>query len=139
MRLTNRNRLLATAVLCAGLTGLAYAAPPVEKTQGDVRYVSGGIGLDESTEMKAMESQYSLSLIFAEQDNGKADYLANIPVTITDAQGKTVLSVNTDGPYLLVQLPPGSYAVTASHGGAPKTNRVTVGQGHGDKVTFDWR
>lgn len=139
MRLINRNRLLAAALLCAGLTGLASAAPPVEKTQGDVRYVSGGIGLDESTQMKSMESQYSLALTFAEQVNGKADYLANIPVTITDAQGKTVLSVNTDGPYLLVQLPPGSYAVTASHGGAPKTNRVTVAQGHGDRVVFDWR
>ena len=88
MRLTNRNRLLAAAVLSAGLTGLAQAAPPAEKTQGDVRYVSGGIGLDESTEMKSMESQYSLALTFAEQDNGKADYLANIPVTITDAQGR---------------------------------------------------
>jgi hypothetical protein len=139
MQLRNRNRLLAAAVLCAGLTGLAHAAPPVEKTQGDVRYVSGGIGLDESTQMKSMESQYSLALTFAEQANGKADYLANIPVTITDAQGRTVLSVNTDGPYLLVQLPPGSYSVTASHGGVPKTNHVTVGQGHGDRVVFDWR
>jgi hypothetical protein len=132
----------ALLALCisAGFTGLANAAPPVEHAQGDVRYVMGGIGLDESQEMKRMESQYSLSVTFAEQNNGKADYLADIPVTIRNASGQTVLSVNTDGPYLLVQLPPGSYEITASHGGTPKSSHFTVGAGtHGDKVVFDWR
>ena len=114
-------------------------AAPVEKSQGDVRYVMGGIGLDESQQMKSMESQYSLSVTFAEQNNGKADYLADIPVTIRNSSGQTVLSVNSDGPYLLVQLPPGSYDITASHAGMPKTSHFTVAAGsHADKITFDW-
>ena len=140
MRSINQTRA-ALAALCvsAGFAGVAHAAPPVEKSQGDVRYVMGGIGLDESQEMKSMESQYSLAVTFAEQDNGKADYLADIPVTIRNSSGQTVLSVKSDGPYLLVKLPPGSYDITASHAGTPKTDHFTVGSGsHADKVVFDW-
>jgi len=141
MRLINRNRaVLAAFALSAGLTGLAVAAPPVEKTQGDVSYIMGGIGLDESQQMKAMESQYSVAITFAMQQSGKADYLADIPVTITNSQGQTVLSVKSDGPYLLAKLPPGSYEIKASHDGSPKTSHVQVGAGtHADQVVFDWR
>jgi hypothetical protein len=141
MRLINGKRaVLAAFALSAGMTGLAMAAPPVEKTQGNVSYIMGGIGLDESQQMKAMESQYSVAITFAEHDQGKADYLADIPVTITNAQGQTVLSVKSDGPYLLAKLPPGSYEITASRGGQPKSNHVQVGPGtHADQVVFDWR
>jgi hypothetical protein len=106
--------------------------------QGSIRYVTGGIGKDESDAMKAMESNYSLSLTFAVQRDGKAEYLANVPVTIRDGKGNTVFSLDNDGPYLLVALPAGSYDVSASHGGQVKSHHVTVGSGHADRVTFDW-
>ena len=140
MRFINGKRaVLAAFALSAGLTSAAFAAPPVQQTQGNVTYIMGGIGIDESQQMKSMESQYSVAITLAAQDSGKADYLADIPITITNASGQTVLSVKSDGPYLLAKLPPGSYEVTASHAGAPKSSHIQVGPGtHATQVVFDW-
>jgi hypothetical protein len=124
--------------LSASASVFAQSLPP-EQTQGNIRYITGGIGKDESEAMKAAESNYSVSLTFAVQRDGKAEYLANVPVTIRDASGNTVFSISNDGPYLLVSLPAGSYDVSASHDGQVKSKRVTVGsKGHADRVTFDW-
>ncbi|MEJ2320765.1 MAG: carboxypeptidase regulatory-like domain-containing protein, partial [Gammaproteobacteria bacterium] len=37
-----------------------------------------------------------------------------------------ILEAYTGGPYLLVQLPPGDYEVTATHLGVPKTQAIKV-------------
>ncbi len=140
--MSKRSMQMAKGVLCAlGASVLltALADPLSEHSQGSVRYVTGGIGKDESDAIKSMEAQYSLTLTFAQQLSGKADYLANVPVTIRDDQGRTVFSLSNDGPYLLVKLAPGSYDISASYSGQMKTQRVTVGSGHNQaRVAFEW-
>jgi opacity protein-like surface antigen len=141
MKKFTKKNACAFLIACAASAGaFAQSAMPPEQTQGNVRYVTGGIGKDESEAMKAAESTYSISLVFAVQRDGKADYLANVPVTIRDTSGNTVFSLSNDGPYLLVKLPAGSYDVSASHDGQVKSQHVTVGPaGRADhRLTFDW-
>ena len=123
----------------AGILSTAQAGLPPVQQQGSVQYVSGGIGLDESEAMKAAAKDYPLALTFAAQRDGKADYVANVAVTISDAQGKAVLQATAEGPYMLVKLPAGSYKISATYDGQAQDREVTV-QGTGTaRAMFEWK
>ncbi|HYG45532.1 MAG TPA: carboxypeptidase-like regulatory domain-containing protein [Bordetella sp.] len=123
-------------VLAAGTVAAQPAALPAAQQQGQVQYVMGGFGHDESEAIKAASSSYPLALTFAATQGGA--YLANVQVAITDAQGKAVLSTTADGPYLLVKLPPGQYRISARFNGNEQTRQVTLsGQGT-VRQTFSW-
>lgn len=132
-----RRSLAAMLVFGAGLS-VAYADMPPVQQQGNVQFVTGGVGLDESTSMKAAEKDYSLSMVFAKRRDGQNDYTADVPVTITDSKGATVLQTTTGGPYLLVKLPPGTYKITATYDGKAMTRQATVSKGSHDRLGFEW-
>lgn len=76
-------RLMA-AIFTAGvlLAGAAHAQsdsalPPVQKS-GAVEYLSGGIGLDESTAIKSASRHWPLSPVFSVQAPGKAEFASDV-------------------------------------------------------------
>ena len=108
--LRNVSRFAVAAALAAGLaagaTG-AYAQSdglPAARQQGDVTFVSGGVGLDESTAFQRSEPSWPLALRFT----GKGgEFLADVHVRIVDGKGTEVLKTDARGPYMLVKVPPG--------------------------------
>jgi len=108
---------------------------PQTQQQGDVSFVSGGVGLDESRALLSAASQWPLSLRFTA---GSGEYLADVHVTITDAHGTSVLDTTSRGPYMLVKVPPGRYSVSVSHAGIAKTSAVTVAANGTARATFAW-
>ena len=95
------------------------------QTQGDVRYLSGGIGVDQRqtiTEIAAREKM-NLKFVFAQRDGA---FLSAVNVTITDASQAVRLQVRTDGPWLFVKLPAGDYSFRAEHSGTTRSGSVTV-------------
>jgi hypothetical protein len=133
-----RRSLAAMLMFGAGLS-LAYADMPPVQQQGNVSFVTGGVGQDESASMKAAEKDYSLSMLFAQRVGDQNDYTADVPVTITDNKGATVLQTTTHGPYLLVKLPPGSYKITSTYNGKEMTRQATVSKGSHARVVFEWQ
>ncbi|MGE8318220.1 MAG: carboxypeptidase-like regulatory domain-containing protein [Comamonas sp.] len=131
------------SIVIAGLAGAAEpgagtgAMPAVHSHQG-VRYTSGGIGLDESTAMKAAASQWPLSLEFAIQTGGRAEYASNVKVLVRNSQGATVLQATSQGPFLLAELPPGSYQIEATLGGKTLQRQATVRSGQSAHVVLEW-
>lgn len=123
----------------AGILSTAQAGLPPVQQQGSVQYVSGGIGLDESEAMKAAAKDYPLALTFAAQRNGKADYVANVAVTISDAQGKSVLQATAEGPYMLVKLPAGNYKISATYNGQAQQRDVSVQNTGTARAVFEWK
>ena len=137
--------LAATLTLALGAQG-AFAAtmnnaanglPPAQHADG-IAYVSGGIGSDQSAAFKAATAHYPLSLEFARQAASGNEYLADVPVTIANAHGQTLISTRTHGPYMLVALPHGHYVVTASHDGKTVERTVNVGNTTHEHETFVW-
>jgi hypothetical protein len=133
---------------CALLAGL-MAAPalhaqdeqsplPAATTEGGVSYLSGGIGIDESTAMKNAASKYSLELVFSAKAGASAPYLANVHVKISDRTGKTVIDTVSQGPYFLANLPDGNYQVEASSKDVTKTERTTLKKGSHQRLVFSW-
>ncbi|MCA8089710.1 carboxypeptidase-like regulatory domain-containing protein [Burkholderia anthina] len=139
--LRNVSRFAVAAALAAGFataaTG-AYAQSdglPAASQQGDVSYVSGGIGKDQSTAFERNEAAWPLALRFT----GKGgEYLADVHVRIVDGKSNEVLKTDARGPYMLVKLPPGHYTVHASYQGRDESHAVTVGSRGGAKAAFQW-
>ena len=117
-------RILSATVLTAVVAAHAVAATPEEKTSSDgIRYLSGGVGQAEVAAMREAAPDYDLGLVFATREG---NYLANVRVTVSDRRGREILTTVTDGPMVLVDLPPGSYRVEASANGRTVTRDVSV-------------
>lgn len=121
-------------------TPVAGGMQPIQTDQG-VRYISGGVGVDERTALDALSNQFDLRLMFALQGSG--EYLAAVRVSITDTHGANVLTAESQGPWFLVELPSGDYTVDASPIGQvqhePQRKTAHVNASHQSKLDFYWR
>jgi hypothetical protein len=105
------------------------------QSQGDITFVSGGIGIDEREALDATRANYNLSLLFSEQSG---DYLSDVKVRITDVSGNTVLDTVANGPKLFAKLKHGSYTVTVEAKGQEFHKTVTVKNTQQPAVSFVW-
>lgn len=81
---------------------------------GAIRYFSAGVGVEER---QAEYPPFSLKLVFTA---GGRPYLSGVDVTIHPAKGGAAIIISreqVEGPWLFVDLPPGTYDVSATSGG----------------------
>jgi hypothetical protein len=102
----------------------ALPSGPEPQQQGDIGFVSGGVGDDDRAALRQMAHNYNLRLQFAIQGSG--EYLADVNVTLTDEKGRTLLDTISDGPLFFAKVPPGRYKITAAEGGRTLTRAVVV-------------
>ena len=137
----NIHGLVAVTTLAVGLafsSGVSAQAPmPQPQTQGSITYLNGGAGDEEVQYIKQSMKDYSMALAFARAASPRAEYVANVAVTVKDAKGNAVFEAPSVGPYLLLKLPAGSYAVTAIYQSQAQTRTVSAGKA--SLVTFEWK
>lgn len=96
----------------------------VQQSNG-VPYLSGGAGIQERNQMRAMEGQFPLQIEFS----GKAgEYGVAKQVRVFNGSGQ-VVAIPDAGPLVMVQLPPGRYTVEADFDGSVQRRTVDVGRG----------
>lgn len=108
---------------------------PQIQHQGDVAFVSGGVGSDESNALRGAQSHWPLALRFT---GPGSDFLADVHVQIVDAHGSDVLQATSRGPYMLVKLRPGRYTVHARYKSDEQQKAVTIPAQGGAKSAFYW-
>jgi len=124
-----RQFLVAVAAASLAVGAAAQSLAPREHARGDISYVSGGIGSDEAQAMRDAAVDYPLTLELAAAAGGPRDeYIADARVRIRDSQGSEVLATRTEGPFLLVRLPAGTYDVDVEWNGTHKHKTVDVGE-----------
>jgi hypothetical protein len=113
---------------------------PAERTQGQVTYITGGVGQEEAAAMRLQAQRFPLSLEFIKAAKPSAEFLSGVNVTIKDQQGKTVLSTVSDGPILLARIPPGRYTVTATAQDQveAKQRNVVLAERKPERIVFQW-
>ena len=129
--------IAAAVIVGAGSLAFAQAPMPQQKLQNSVAYLDGGAGDEEVQFIKQSMRDYSMALAFARSASPRAEYVAEVAVTVRDAKGQTVFDLPSSGPYLLLKLPAGSYQVTATYQGKAQTRRVSSGKA-ASLVTFQW-
>jgi hypothetical protein len=131
-----RNGLwLSTAALTMALTAFQVDAEsnkalPSGASFGSVMIISGGSDLDEAAEFRQASPRYPLSVVFTVRGG---DY------TVPDSfkllhDGNVVATMPSAGPWVLIDLPPGSYKLQAESGGRTVERNVRVGKGNGQTV-----
>jgi hypothetical protein len=130
-----KRRLLLGSLAALAVVGRPLGAQQLAegRTAQNLRFVTGGVGLDESEQMKALANEFSLTVVLAATSGA---YLADTQVSIRDAQGTSVLNAHLNSPYLLVNLAAGRYDIEANYGGIRKQQRVMVGNSSRARVVF---
>lgn len=125
-------------LLCFLFSLSAFADEDLLKpqTQGDVTFVSGGIGENERHAIQAIKGEYNLNLLFAVKGTG--EFAADVNVRIADAKGNTLVETVTDGPYLFARLKPGNYIVTAEKDGKVMRQKAKIGGRQTTSLSFYW-
>ena len=108
---------------------------PLYRADG-VRYFSAGVGIEERT---AKYPPFSLKLVFTA---GGKPFLSGVAVTIQSAKGGPSINIPPDhvnGPWLFVELPSGTYYLTAIHAGRTQGLKgVTVEEGKMKTLHLRW-
>lgn len=120
------------------LSFLAFAKDAVlqPQTQGEVVFVSGGVGGDERDTMQSIGADYNLHLLFSENSTG--NYLSDVKVIIKDAGGNILVETVADGPMLFAKLKPGHYSVSADWDGHSIGKTANVDSKHRTSLSFAW-
>ncbi len=113
------------------------SAPPPQRV-GDIRYVTGGIGVDAAEAMRRLRGEYPMSFTFALRDAGRNQFVSGVFVRIS-RRGTPILELATEGPYLLVDLPPDSYHITAGSNLGPVQERdFSIREGRHTDMLILW-
>jgi hypothetical protein len=106
------------------------AAPPndtVQTSASGLNYACTGIG---ESKFDPQWEAFPLKLVVATVEG---DYLGDFTATITDSAGATVFDAHCLAPWMLVDLPAGSYTATlTTRGTFRKTVDVEVGSGQNE-------
>ena len=128
--------------ICALAVGIALsinlssvAAQPEVHQQGEITYVSGGIGIEGRDALTAIAEQFNVKVVLA-WDEG--NYLSGVRVDIQNLQGETVVSTETEGPWFYASLSPGTYMIAASYEGQHQQQTVQTQQDQQTEVLFTW-
>ena len=124
-------------LVATGFVQAATPLPPVHKS-GDVEYLSGGVGRDESAAIERASKEWPLTLEFAVKEKHRDEFAADVKTVVRDAKGRAVLQTDSDGPFLLAKLEPGQYAIDATLAGRTLHEKVAVKHGQPAKAVFVW-
>lgn len=128
-----------------GVPALAPHATPLAATtseavepqkQGDIEYISGGIGSDEVESFKLAQKSYNLRLTFSSGKNNA--YVAGVDLSIRKPHGKTFLKLENAGPLVYVKLPAGKYEVSTSLNDEEKKSIITIGAHGARTMNLHW-
>jgi hypothetical protein len=142
--MTFRTSAIAAAIAVSGsmLTLPAGAAPSFSPlptyAQGEVTYLSGGVGESETSAIRRDAKNYPLELEFVMKATPRNEYLSGVKVDIRDAHRKLVLETTSDGPFMLADMPAGKYTVSAENQGKTEIRHVQIAAGEHQRVIFEW-
>lgn len=100
-----------------------------------IPYLSGGIGDEEREAIDRARKNYNTRLVLAETSGS---YVSNVSLNIATVLGETVITLSGAGPLVLLQLPPGSYLVTADYDGRKAQKRFDVSDNVAQTVIVAW-
>lgn len=120
------------------VAGPAWAELPATQHYGSIEYLTGGFGIDESTAIKNVMPDYPLAFMFTAGDGQRSAYISQVQVVVRDQHDATILNVESDGPFLLARLSPGTYHVHVTYKNQTQSRPVTVTDDKSTRMVFEW-
>jgi hypothetical protein len=120
----------------SGAPSSALPGPPAIEQRNGVRFLSGGVSLEERDQMRSTASGFDLRLMFSGARSG--ELIAGVDTTIHDSRGREVLRLPAAGPIVYAELPSGTYIVIANHRGQIQRRTITVHEGRAADAHLTW-
>ena len=109
------------AILATAALTILTAGPTAGLARADTIYECSGIGLEQRE--AAENVPHTLRLEFARPDG---HFMGGVEASLSDRSDNEILSVRCPGPWLLLDLPDGSYRISASFEGKTVTRKITI-------------
>lgn len=138
-------KLKNTFAVSAILVSLTGVMAPLAHAQEDVLviataqtplYLNGGIGIGEQNYMKKAAHDFNLRLVFSEHKDD--NFVADVKLHIADSHGNSVFSLASAGPMTDINLPDGTYRVSASYKGLTESQTVHIAGNQARNLFFHW-
>ncbi|MEN9378842.1 MAG: hypothetical protein RJB15_520 [Pseudomonadota bacterium] len=131
------NHFLAYFILV--FSGFALAQIPGTQHSEGIAYISGGVGEEESAAILAEAKQWPVLLEMSQLENGRGVWIFGAQIKITNQEQKAIFNAQADGPYMLINLAPGSYQVIGSYQGAEQKRNLIVKADSSQKLNIFWK
>jgi hypothetical protein len=125
------------AVAIINTASLAYGNDfdlPIVQYQGDIIYITGGIGEEEHAALERVVSDYNLHVINSMSDGTFTGYTQ---LVIYDNKGNQLLASEA-GPLFYANLPVGKYTISAENEGIRQKKQVKISNAPSN-VYFVWK
>ena len=132
-------RYLACAlmVLCSALV---YGQVPQVQYWGDIAFISGGIGSEESDAIQVEAKKWPIMLEFSQVDaKGWGAWVSGVKLRVIDSQRQEVFATLSEGPFLLLGLKPGDYLIEAAYDGVVQKRAVNLKPGQSERLSIYWK
>lgn len=128
--------MLALIALLAVFSSTAQAEDRVleEQKQGNISYVTGGIGEAETKALRATKPHYGLRVMNADKEG---HFSGETHIKVSDTKGLLLLDTAT-GPIFYANMPEGNYLLESFNGQQTKQQRITMKRGTPVDVRFSW-
>lgn len=126
--------LVVVSVLALSLGNAQAATPLAEQQQGDITYITGGIGEVETKTLRASKPHYGLRVMNADKTG---HFSGTARIKISDAKGVVLLDTIA-GPIFYANLPDAHYTLESISGERTKQQKIIVKRGTPVDVRFSW-
>jgi len=129
------------ATLFAFLISSGFVSAQIPDTQYSegISYISGGVGEGETTAILAEAKQWPLTLELSQLENGRGVWIFGAKIKVINSKGKAVFDAVADGPYMLINLEPGDYAIEGSYQDVTQKRAVSIKANSPQKISLFWK
>lgn len=108
-----------------------------ENRDASIAFMSGGVSQTEREILKDRGKGYTLKLIFSSK---RGEYLSNVIVKVLDQKNQTILLTVSNGPWLFIDLPTGTYKIEASfRADRKRLSLIKIEQGKQKVFHLQWQ
>ena len=118
-----------------GVIAAETVEPLVPESSEGVRYLSGGIGEDELAQIEAAKASYNVKILLAEKSG---HYISGVHLTLSTLLGDKLVDIPSAGPFVLLQVPGGTYQIEAAYEGHAQQQRITINGTRPLSTVFRW-
>jgi hypothetical protein len=126
---------LSGAALGLAVHAIAQSLPPRQVENG-VSFITGGVGREKVDAFRQAAGDFNLRATFSQTDGA---FVAGVQVELRDAQGKTLVTTKTEGPFFFAKVPPGTYEMVATYGDHTQQRRLVVNAGSAATTDVSFR
>jgi len=130
---------LAIASYLLVMSSLTLAQIPDTQHSEGISYITGGVGEGEAVAILAEAKQWPLLLELSQITNGRGVWIFGANIKVINAKNQVIFDAQADGPYMLINLDAGHYAIEASYEGVLQNRAIFIKVGSSQKISIFWK